>query len=136
MLFEQSVVRLRKTDEVDRHEPRSLMQQLVERVLAVGAWLAPHDWSRGRRDVATVEAHALTVALHIELLQVSGEAAQLVRVRQHCLRLGAEHVVIPDTKKCHDDWCVGRWRCRPKVFVDCVEPGEELAKRVGTDRDH
>jgi hypothetical protein len=39
----ERVERLAKTDEVTRHQRRALVQQLVERVLAVGSGLAPHN---------------------------------------------------------------------------------------------
>ena len=37
------MVRLGEADEVDRHDPGALVEQLVERVLAVRARLTPHD---------------------------------------------------------------------------------------------
>src|SRR3546814_4373773 len=42
-LNRQGVERLAEADEVARHDPRALVQQLVERMLAVGARLAPVD---------------------------------------------------------------------------------------------
>ena len=48
VLFDQRVVRLGETDEVDRHQPGALVQQLIERVLTVRARFAPHDRA-GRR---------------------------------------------------------------------------------------
>ena len=52
------VVRVGEADEVGRHDPGALVQQLVERVLAVGARLAPHD--RAGVDVVTGEPSSRT----------------------------------------------------------------------------
>ena len=35
-----------EADEVDWHHPGALVKQLIERVLPVGAWFAPHDRTR------------------------------------------------------------------------------------------
>ena len=45
----ERVERLSKRDEVTRDEPRALMDQLVEGVLAVGSRFTPIDWARSRR---------------------------------------------------------------------------------------
>ncbi len=43
VLAAERIEALAEADEVAGHEPRALMDQLVERVLAVGAGLAPED---------------------------------------------------------------------------------------------
>ena len=50
-----------------------------------------------RVDGRPVELHGLAVALHGQLLQVSRESQQVLRVRKYGVRLGAEEVVVPDT---------------------------------------
>ena len=101
------VVRVGEADEVDRDDPGALVQQLVERVLAVRARLAPHDRTGRRRHRRAVEPHRLAVRLHVELLQVGGEAAELLGVRQHRLRRVAEHVRVPDAD--HRRAAPARW---------------------------
>ena len=49
------------------------MDELVEGVLAVGAWLAPHDWARAVANPRPRPRHVLPVALHVALLEVSRE---------------------------------------------------------------
>ena len=68
--------RVTERDKVTRDEPRPLVDQLIERVLAVGAGFAPVDraglvihFLPGKRDV-------LAVALHRELLEIGGEAGR------------------------------------------------------------
>src|SRR6267154_5945266 len=46
----QWVERLRKSDEVRGDEPGPLMNQLVERMLAIGSWFAPVNWTCVVRD--------------------------------------------------------------------------------------
>src|SRR5262249_1137328 len=59
---------LAESDEVARDELRALMDQLVERMLTVGAGLAPVDRAGLIRDSLAVSRDALATALHGELL--------------------------------------------------------------------
>ena len=52
----ERIERLRKGDEVARDEPRSLMDQLIEGVLAVGSRLAPIDRAGRVGDLGPVDA--------------------------------------------------------------------------------
>ena len=60
---------------------------------------------------------------------------QLLRVGQHGVRLRAEEVRVPDVEQAHDDRHVLGQRRRAHVLVDGVEAGEQLAERVGSERD-
>src|SRR5690606_19162010 len=60
----QDRTRPAESDEIAGHAPRALMQKLVERVLAVGARLAPPDRTGASLDRRAIHAHALAVALH------------------------------------------------------------------------
>src|SRR6185312_11265550 len=64
------------------HQGTRLVQQLVEAVLAVGPGLAPVDRAGVVVDVGAVEGHVLAVRLHRQLLQVGGEAVQVLVVGQ------------------------------------------------------
>ena len=52
VVFGQPVMGQRGGQEVARHQPRALMNQLIEGVLAVGARLAPDDRAGGARPTA------------------------------------------------------------------------------------
>jgi hypothetical protein len=82
-MIAERVVRFDADEEIRRHQPRALVQQLIEGMLAVGARLAPDD--RRGLDVqqAAVAIDALAVALHLELLEVRGQALQTLFVGQH-----------------------------------------------------
>src|SRR5207237_8432699 len=58
-------------DEVAWNESRSLMNQLVERVLAICAWLAPIDRAGIVRDLVTVVREVCAVCFHLQRLAVS-----------------------------------------------------------------
>jgi len=72
-MIAERIVRLDADEEVGRDESRALVQQLVERVLAVGARLAPEHLAGVGRHRRAVPAHALAVGLHGQLLEVGGE---------------------------------------------------------------
>ena len=106
------------------------MQQLKERVLRVVARLAPDDISRLVSDRLTVAGDALAVRLHLELLQVSGEAMQAPVVREHRERIEAEEVDVPDPEQSHQHRKIAfEWR-RAEMLVHLVATGEHQLERV------
>jgi hypothetical protein len=66
---------LAKADEVARDELGALVDQLVEGVLTVRAGLAPDHRSGLVLDDGPRPVHGLSIALHVELLQVGAEAS-------------------------------------------------------------
>ena len=89
------IERLGKGNEVAGDEACALVDELVEAVLAVGAGFAPVDRTRVGIHMVSIEFHMLAVALHGELLEVGGEAFQVLVVRQDGDGLRAVEVVIP-----------------------------------------
>src|SRR5213594_3349887 len=75
------VERLVERYEVAWNESRSLMNQLIERVLAICAWLAPIDRAGIVRDFVTVERDVFAVAFHRQLLQIGWKSFQVLLVR-------------------------------------------------------
>ena len=121
-------------DEVGRDEPGALVDQLVERVLAVGAGLAPEDLAGGGRHRGAVPAHALAVGLHRQLLEVRREAVQQLGVGEHRVALGAEEVGVPDVEQPHQQRDVAGRLGGPEVLVHGVEAGQELGEPFRSDR--
>lgn len=64
------------------------MDQLVESVLAVGTALTPDDRASLVIDSRAVLGNALTVGLHVTLLEVVGKLLEVLVVRQESLGLG------------------------------------------------
>src|SRR5215831_194642 len=77
------VERFVERDEVAGNEPRALMNQLIERVLAIGARLAPIDGASIVVDALAVYGDVFAVALHGQLLQIGRESLQILLVGQH-----------------------------------------------------
>ena len=76
----------------------SLMDQLIEGVLTVSARFSPNDWSGAPSDGFTIPIHALAVAFHVALLEVSGKAVKILVVGQNGVRLGVVEIVVPDAE--------------------------------------
>src|SRR5690606_32509878 len=125
-----------EADEIARDELRSLVQQLEERVLAVGARLAPDHRSRLVRDAASREIDALAVALHVELLEVGGKSGQVLIVREHRVRLRAEEVVVPKADQTEQNGQVALERRRPEVLVHLVHTAEQLPEVLRPNGEH
>ena len=136
MLAVERIQALAETDEVARHERRALMQQLIERMLPVGARLAPDDRRRGIVHARTGLRHVLAVALHRQLLQVGRKALQILVVGQHGLRLRLQEVGVPDCQQSHQYRQVLTERCAQEVFVHRVKPFQHGAKLRRPDGEH
>src|SRR5580700_4821204 len=93
------IERLRKGDEVARNEPRPLVNQLVERVLAVSSRFSPIHWTCVAFNFFPVEPDVLAVAFHRQLLEVGRKTFQVLFVGQDGDRLRAEEIVVPDGQK-------------------------------------
>src|SRR6516164_5258814 len=132
----ERIQRLREGDQIRGYEPRSLVDPLVERVLAVGARLSPVDWAGVVLHALAVERYLLAVALHGELLQVRWEALQVLLIGKNRDRLGAEEVVVPDGEQALEDWEIALERRGAEMLVHLVETGKHLAESVRANRQH
>src|SRR5262245_20218614 len=79
----QWIERPGESDEVARYQPRALMDQLIERMLAIRSRLAPKDRPSIVIDTHAIERYVLAVALHGELLKVGGKPLQILLIGQH-----------------------------------------------------
>lgn len=97
------IVGIRRNEEVARNESSALVDQLVERVLAIGAWLSPDDWpGRVGHPLADV-VDAFPVGLHVALLEVGSEAVHVLVVRQDAVGLCLVAVDVEDAEHRQDD---------------------------------
>src|SRR5437016_2248448 len=78
----ESVERLGERDEVARDESGSLMNQLIEGVLAVCARLPPVNRAGVGLDLGAIEGDMLAIALHRQLLEIGGESLEVLVVAQ------------------------------------------------------
>src|SRR5215472_16346610 len=97
------VERLRERDEVAGNQPRPLMDQLIEGMLAIRSRFSPVDRAgiglngfAGQRDM-------FAVAFHRQLLKVRRESLEVLVVRENGHGLRAEKVVVPDAQQTQDD---------------------------------
>src|SRR5467141_3293507 len=130
------VERLRKSDEVAGDEPGPLMNQLVERMLAVGSRLAPVNWTCVVRDSLPIEGHMLSIALHRQLLQVSWEPFQILFVGQYGHGLRTKEIAVPDRQKAHKYRQVFLEWSGAEVLVHPVETKQHGLKIVRADGGH
>ena len=91
------------TDEFHGDDVSSLVEELEEGVLRVGAGRPPDDCPSGRLRGGAVMAHPLAEALHRELLQPGDEQAEPVGVGNHSYRPPTEVAVVPDVYQCEQD---------------------------------
>jgi hypothetical protein len=79
------VVAVDSKNEIGGDKLRALVQQLEERVLGVGGWLAKENWTGCVVDIFTVTSDGFAIGLHGKLLKVGWEAVQvLIESRVFC----------------------------------------------------
>ena len=111
-------------DEVCRNQAGALVNQLVVGVLPVGTNPTPDDRPGLPGQGLAALGHALAVALHVQLLEMVRQAAQVVIVGQDGVGLGAPEIVVPDPEHRHDDRQVlMQWRL-PEVLVHGMGAGQ------------
>ena len=114
------VVAVHRHDEVTRRKVRALVQQLVERVLAIGTYATPNHRAGVVIYFATINGHAFAVTFHVELLQVSRQRAQVVVVWQDGVGVHTKEVNVPDTQQSHNDGHVVFERGRAEMLIHQV----------------
>ena len=112
----------------------SLVQQLVEGVLARRAGRAPDDRGRLVVDLVPVAVHPLAVRFHLELLQVGGKIAQVLAVRDHRAAPGAEEIHMPDFEQRKHHGHVVLERRRAEMLVHGARALEQLLESVHAGR--
>ena len=65
-------------------------------MLGGNPYLAEDNWAGRIIHFLALPIHILAVTFHISLLQVSGQAMQMLIVGEHHMRLGIKEIVIPD----------------------------------------
>ena len=130
------VVRLAEADEVAGDEVRALVDELVDGVLSVRAGLAPLDGAGGVRDGLAVLRDGLAVGLHVQLLQVGGQAAEVLVVGQDGVGLCVVAVRVEDAEEGKDDGQVAVELRRAEVLVHLPVALEKLSEVGGADGDH
>ena len=86
-------------DEITRNEPRSLVDQLIKRMLSVGAGLPPENWAGIIRDLFPVKRYMLAVTLHRQLLKIRREPFQILFLGKNGDRLCIKEVSVPNSKQ-------------------------------------
>ena len=97
------VVAVGRGDEVARNHLGALVDELVEGVLAVRTRFAPEDRTRLVVHALAVTVNGLAVGFHVCLLEVGGEAVQVLVVREHGVARCAKEVVVPNADEGEDD---------------------------------
>ena len=114
------VGRRRRDEQVQGNDLRSLMDELEEGMLAVGARLAPHHRAGRRIGGRAVELDVLAVALHLQLLEIGGKAPEPLVVWDHRLGGVAEDVAVPDAEQPHQDRDVALDRRFAEMLIDLI----------------
>lgn len=122
-----------RCEEVGRDELSALVDELVKGVLAVSAGFAPDHRTGGVVDVMTAAVDALAIALHVALLEIGGEAVEILVVGQDGLRGGAVEIIVPDAEQTKSDGKVAFEIGCAEMFVHFVCARQERFEIVKAD---
>ncbi len=136
MVVADRIVRGAETDEVARDHAGSLMDELIEGVLAVGAGFAPDDRAGAVGDSVAMTVYGLAIALHVELLEIRGQACEILVVGQYSVAFRTVSIRIEDAEQSHDDRQVAAEGSCCKMAVHFVIPLEHLLVVGRSDGDH
>ena len=81
--------------EIGRYHFRTLVYQLVKRVLSVSARFSPYYGAALVVYHLPVAAHGLAVRLHVTLLEIRSEAVEVLVIRQDGFRFRFEKICVP-----------------------------------------
>jgi len=129
----ERVVGLSRGKEVARDELRTLMDKLVEGVLAVRPRFPPDNGAGAVVNFLAALGNALAVAFHVALLEVSREAREILVIGQDGLRLCAEEVVVPDAEQPHDNRNVLLEGGGAEVLVNFMRASQQRLKVIHAD---
>ena len=111
-------------NEVGRNQPGTLVDQLEEAVLRVGAGLAPDHSAGGIVDRDAITGDPFAVALHVQLLQEGREMLEVLVVGDHRLGVGPAEIVVPDAEQRQDDRHIAFRRRLDEMLVHRVGTGQ------------
>src|SRR5438477_2914857 len=97
----QRVQWLVECNEVARDESGPLVDELIERVLAVGSRFTPINRTGLIADLSPVQCDVFAVAFHRQLLEVSRESLQILLVGQYRDSFCTKEIAVPDAQQTH-----------------------------------
>eukprot|EP00981_Chlorochromonas_danica_P015880 scaffold14720_cov172-Ochromonas_danica.AAC.5 len=112
-------------NELRRHHT-PLMDQLIERVLAISAWFSEDDLAAVEGQDRAIRADALAIALHIQLLDMRSEPPQRLSVGENGLSRVAQEGRVPQGEQTQQNGQVLTERSLEEVLVEVVCSSEEL----------
>src|SRR5579859_4337981 len=136
MVPTERVQGLIESDEVTRDQLGSLVDELVERMLAIGSRLPPDNWPGLIVHAPALQIDMLSIALHLKLLEVGNKMPEVMIIGQDRLSLGLEEVVVPDADESQEHRQVTLERRRPELLIHGVETREHFAKMVRANSNH
>ena len=82
-------------NKLHRNDIRALVKHLKEGMLAIGSGLTPNNGGGWNPQFVPMARHALAIALHLQLLEISRQAAQAMAIRCNTTTAEAAKVAIP-----------------------------------------
>src|SRR5882724_941382 len=107
--------------EVTGNEPGPLVNELIERVLAVGSWLTPVNRTGLVTNLGPTQRDMFAVTLHRQLLEVSRESLQVLLIGQYRDSFRSKETAVPHSQETHECRQVAVERGSAEVFVHVVK---------------
>ena len=136
MVTAERIECLIKRYEVARNESRSLMDQLVKRMLAVGSRFTPVNRTGVAGDFASIKCDVFAVALHRQLLEISRESLQILFIRKDSNGLCTKEIVVPNSQQPHQNRQVALKGSRAEVLIHLVKAVQHGTKLIRADCNH
>src|ERR1700742_5219001 len=90
-----------RSNKITRDHQRSLMDELIERMLPVRTWFPPNYRTRMPANRLSIPVHTLPVAFHIPLLEIGRKPVHILVIRKDRLGLRSKEIRIPQPDQRH-----------------------------------
>ena len=119
-----------------RNNPRALVDQLIKRVLAVGARLSPNNRACVSGQIVAIHCHALAVTFHFQLLKIGGQTRQPLIIGQHRAARIPTNLIVPNPNHRQQNRQVLHQGRMTKMRIHRSGPSQKIIKPLWPNSQH
>lgn len=127
-------LRLNESNELSRNNP-SLMHELIEAVLAIGAWFTEDDGAAfyARTISDSLLGYTLAIAFHVYLLNMSCKPAKRLAIWQDCSCSMSCNISIVPANQTQENWHILLQRRLHEMLIHCIAAPQEVVNMLNAE---
>src|SRR5258706_4664596 len=120
MVLANYIMSYGRSNKITWNKTCSLVNKLVECMLAIGSGLAPYNRAGRIIDNFSVSIHMLAITFHISLLKICGKTMHILIVGKYCFCGSVKKIEVPYTYQSHQDWNIFVESSFSKMIINFV----------------